>query len=211
MNVVSDKLTSLLFDQRPELLVLSRWVDFGDRVLDLGCGNGVLLRYLQKQKAVRGYGLEIDEDNILECIQSGINVIEQDLNQGLHNFSDLSFDVVVMTQALQAVRYPERILDEMLRVGRTCVVTFPNFGYWKIRMQLAVFGKMPVSKALPFSWYDTPNIHLCSFKDFESLCLHKKISILHRCVVDHAYQDSLVLRLWPNFFGEIAIYHITKC
>lgn len=195
--------------RRPDLSVIERWIKPGDCVLDLGCGNGALLHYLMQCKQVQGYGLEIDTDNINQCIALSVNVIEQDLDQGLDNFASGSFDVVVMTQALQAVHFPDKVLLEMLRVGQRCIVTFPNFGHWRIRAQLALTGRMPVSKALPYSWYNTPNIHLCTFNDFERLCLQHHIRILDRCVVDSQYEDGRFMRYWPNFFGEIAIYYIT--
>lgn len=195
---------------RADLDIIQEWIPHGSRVLDLGCGSGELLEYLQQHKAVQGYGLEIDPDNIAECVGKGLNVIEQNLDLGLANFATNSFDVVVMTQALQAVHYPDKILEEMLRVGRECIITFPNFGHWRARFYLAFRGKMPVSKFLPYTWYDTPNIHFCTFKDFEALCWQNNIHILERTVVDSRHRDRWWLRLWPNMLGEIAIYRVTR-
>jgi len=135
------------------------WVAPNSRVLDLGCGDGTLLAQLQKDLDIRGYGLEIDPDSINQCVAKGVNVVEQDLNKGMANFADNSFDTVIMTQALQAMRFPHLVLDEMLRIGTQCVITFPNFGHWKARAYLTFRGRMPVTKQLAYEWYDTPNIH----------------------------------------------------
>lgn len=195
---------------RQDLEIIQQWVGPGASVLDLGCGNGSLLAHLRATKNIVGYGLEINQDQILECIKKNVNVIEQDLDEGLDNFDSGSFDVVIMTQAIQAVHYPDRVLDDMLRVGKECVITFPNFGHWKCRLYLMLKGKMPVSKVLPYTWYNTPNIHLCTFQDFEALCRRKHLKILNRTVVDQNYRDSFLMRLLPNLFGETAVYHVTR-
>lgn len=196
-------------DIRIDLDVIQNWVKKRSRVLDLGCGDGTLLKRLNDTKQVEGYGLEIGANQITACIAKGVNVIEQDIDKGLHNLDDKSFDTVIMTQALQALHYPHLVLDEMLRVGKECVITFPNFGHWKARLYLALRGRMPVSDLLPYEWYDTPNIHFCTFKDFEVLCRQKGITILHRQVVAEGKLRSLK-DLRPNLFGETAIYHLTK-
>lgn len=195
---------------RPDLEVIEGWISQHAHVLDLGCGDGSLLKHLQSAKQTTGYGLESDEDNILKCIQTEVNVIEQDLNKGLGNFKAHSFDVVIMTQALQEVRHPHKVLEEMLRVGKEGIITFPNFGYWRNRRYLAMKGRMPMSKTLPHHWYDTPNIHLCTFRDFEALCFRQKYRILDRTVVDSNYKDSLAMRIMPNLFGSTAIYRVSK-
>lgn len=194
---------------RADLEIIQDWIPAGSRVLDLGCGNGDLLASLRDTKQVSGYGLEIDPDNIALCIERGINVIEQDLDKGLGNFASDSFDVVVMTQALQAVEHPDQILQEMLRVGRQCIITFPNFGHWRCRWYLASRGRMPVSEFLPYTWYNTPNIHFCTFRDFEALCQEQRIRVLDRLAVDHQHRNSLGSRLWPNLLGEIGIYRVS--
>ena len=195
---------------RPELELISEWIRPGARVLDLGCGDGALLAYLRQHRQVGGYGLEIDHANVLQCIQAGVSVIHADLEAGLADFGDSSFDYVIMTQTLQAVRQTEALLDEMLRVGRQGIVTFPNFGFWRCRMQIALHGLMPVVKTLPYQWYDTPNIHLCTLRDFEQLCRRKRIDILQRTVLDHAHRPRLGPRLWPNLLGEIALYRLGR-
>jgi len=192
---------------RPDLELISDWVAADSRMLDLGCGDGALLAHLAATRRVHGYGLEIDPANIERCIAAGVNVLQYDLNHGLGDFRDASFDVVVMTQTLQAVAHPNLLLEEMLRVGREGIVTFPNFGHWRCRAALAM-GRMPMSKALPNTWYDTPNIHLCTVADFEDLCATLGIEILQRAVVDHAHRSGLGLRLLPGLLGEICLYRL---
>ncbi|MCK9238067.1 MAG: methionine biosynthesis protein MetW [Thiopseudomonas sp.] len=195
---------------RADLEIIQQWIPENSHVLDLGCGDGELLAWLKEHKNVSGYGLEIDPEKINTCIEKGVNVIEQDLDKGLSNFANNSFDVVVMTQALQVVHYPDKILQEMLRVGRTCIITFPNFGHWRCRWYLATKGRMPVSDFMPYTWYNTPNIHFCTFKDFEALCHEMQMQVLDRLAVDGLHRNSLGSRLWPNMLGEIGIYRVAR-
>ncbi|PIE83408.1 MAG: methionine biosynthesis protein MetW [Candidatus Contendobacter odensis] len=194
---------------RPELELISEWIPPNSRVLDLGCGDGALLAYLHEHRHVSGYGLEIDTTNIIKCIQAGVNVIHADLEAGLDDFGEHSFDYVLMTQTLQVVKHTEKLLDEMLRVGRQGIVTFPNFGFWRCRMQMALQGMMPVVKALPHEWYNTPNVHLFTINDFEVLCHRKHITILQRMVLNHAHQSAPGACIWPNVLGEIALYRLS--
>jgi methionine biosynthesis protein MetW len=195
---------------RPDLEIIQNWITPQSRVLDLGCGDGSLLNYLKLKKNVKGIGLEIDADNIESCIEKGVNVIEQNIDEGLTNFQSNSFDTVLLTQTLQASSKPDLLVDEMLRIGEYGVITFPNFGNWKSRLSLASNGRMPVSKFMPHNWYDTPNIHFCTVKDFDALCREKNVTVLTRTVVDSQHQGNWAMKAWPNFLGEIAIYHITK-
>ncbi|MFO1390627.1 MAG: methionine biosynthesis protein MetW [Agitococcus sp.] len=195
---------------RLDLRLAERWIKPKSHVLDLGCGDGELLAHLRDNFAVTGYGLEIDEDKINECVARGVNVIQQNLNDGLANFADNSFDNVIMTQALQAVEKPDKLLLDMLRVGKQAIITFPNFAHWKTRGYLFLKGKMPVSEALPYSWYNTPNIHLCTFKDFEILCQQLDIKILNRLAVDDDLQGNLLMKRFPNLMGEVAIYRVSR-
>lgn len=186
------------------------WVKPKSRVLDLGCGDGTLLAQLHKDLDIRGYGLEIDPDSINQCVAKGVNVVEQDLNKGMANFADDSFDTVIMTQALQAMRFPHLVLDEMLRIGTQCVITFPNFGHWKARAYLTLRGRMPVTKQLTYQWYDTPNIHFFTYSDFEALCRERNIKILRKQFVGEHLLDRQLKNLWPNLFAETAVYHLSK-
>jgi len=189
---------------------ISSWIKTNSRVLDLGCGDGSLLADLKEQRNISGYGLEIDPDSINQCIAKGVNVIEQDLNNSLENFPDNSFDTVIMTQALQAMRYPHLVLDEMLRIGSQCVITFPNFGHWRARAYLCLRGRMPVTKQLAYQWYDTPNIHFFTYSDFEALCHERNIRVLRKKFIGEHFPDRQLKNLWPNLFAETAVYHLSK-
>ncbi len=195
---------------RIDLAILQQWIKPRTRVLDLGCGSGSLLAALGTEKLITGYGIEIDPEKITRCIEKRVNVIEQDLDEGLGHFDDGSFDTVVMSQTLQAVRYPDKVVEEMLRVGRECIVSFPNFGHWRCRLHLTVFGHMPVSKFLPYTWYNTPNIHFCTVNDFEAFCQEKNIRILSRRYVTSGQDDRRLSVLWPNMMSEMAIYRLTR-
>jgi methionine biosynthesis protein MetW len=195
---------------RPDLDIIQSWITPGSRVLDLGCGDGSLLDYLKNHKQVAEIGLEIDPENIEKCLQKGVHVIQQDLNKGLQNFGSDSFDTVLLTQTLQAVRYPDIVIEEMLRIGKNCIVTFPNFGHWRSRVYLVNKGRMPVSEFMPYEWYNTPNIHFCTVRDFDAFCAERNINILTRLVVDNKHRDSWTINLLPNLLGEIAIYHISR-
>ena len=195
---------------RPDLQMVADWVGEKQRVLDLGCGDGSLLRYLFDSRQATGYGLEIDPAGITQSVANGINVIESDLDEGLSDFDDDAFDQVIMTQTLQAVQRPDQLLREMLRVGRTGIVTFPNFAYYRLRYHIAVRGRMPMSEALSYAWYETPNIHFCTIRDFEALCAELGIHILERRVLSHDLKRPPLRGFLPNLFGEIALYRICR-
>jgi methionine biosynthesis protein MetW len=190
--------------------LLQQWIHAGSRVLDLGCGAGTLLKQLSQSKQIQGYGIENDRELIIAGIDNGINILEQNLNDGLTDFPDNSFDTVLMTQAIQAMSRPDQVLDEMLRVGKECIVTFPNFGNWRARWHLAIKGRMPVTKQLDFEWYDTPNIHFCTVNDFEALCQQKGIRVLNRTMVSEQFPDNSLKQVLPNLFAQTAIYHLSK-
>jgi methionine biosynthesis protein MetW len=188
--------------QRADFAAIAGWIHMGSSVLDLGCGDGSLLKYLRETRRVTGYGVEIDDGGVLACVKNGVNVIQSDLEHELSEFANGSFDYVILSQTLQAVRHSERIVREMLRVGREGIVTFPNFGYWKNRLHVAA-GRMPVSENLPYQWFDTPNIHLCTIEDFERFCANRGVKILERKVLTNDEPVSW----WPNLLGALAVYH----
>ncbi|MEO8158562.1 MAG: methionine biosynthesis protein MetW [Betaproteobacteria bacterium] len=190
---------------RPDFLAIAKWIRSEAKVLDLGCGDGSLLRHLNEARGVTGYGMEIDDANVLACVGNGVNVLQYDLESGLSGFENGSFDYVILSQTLQAIRHTERIVNEMLRVGREGIVTFPNFGYWRPRLQVLT-GNMPVSKALPYEWYDTPNIHLFTIDDFEQFCAKHGIRILERNVM----VDGRPVRWMPNLRGSLAVYRFDR-
>lgn len=193
---------------RADLAIIAEWIEPGASILDMGCGDGTLLRYLRDHRQANGIGLEISAHNLEACIAANLNVIQADLNDGLNQyFSDNSFDYVVMSQTLQATQRPDKLIEEMLRVGRQGIVTFPNMAHWRARLQLGLGGYMPVTKSLPNAWFDTPNIHLCTVRDFEALCRDMGFTILERTVVDYTHSRSTpMMKRFPNLFGEIAIY-----
>lgn len=190
---------------RPDLAVISEWIQPGSRILDIGCGEGELLDHLSRTRQVRGYGLEIDEAKLSACIRRGVNVIQADVDDGLRDFATDSFDYVVLTQTLQALERPDEALTEILRVGRRAIVTFPNFGHWRVRLQL-LLGRMPKTAALPNQWFDSPNIHLCTVEDFEALCRQKSWTCLHRSLLDNALRSGKRITAWPNLLAEVALY-----
>ncbi|SET22378.1 methionine biosynthesis protein MetW [Nitrosomonas marina] len=190
---------------RPDFAAIASWIKPGAKILDLGCGDGSLLKYLHQERNIFGYGVEIDDKNVLGCLQNGINVIQNDLESGLSSFANDSFDYVILSQTLQAMKHTAEIIQEMLRVGREGIVSFPNFGYWKNRMQV-IRGHMPVSESLPYHWYDTPNIHLCTLGDFEELCRQCNAKILERRVMNGDRQ----IELSPNLLGRLAFYRFER-
>src|SRR5690606_32914011 len=163
---------------RPDLVRIAGWIDPGSRVLDLGCGDGTLLAYLRDRKQVDGAGVEFDDARVISAVRRGVRVIQQNLEEGLALFDDQQFDSVVLSQTLQAMHHTEHILREMARVARYGIVSFPNFGYWPHGFSI-LRGRMPVTGEMPFQWYDTPNIHLCTLKDFELLAAKLNLRITH--------------------------------
>lgn len=196
---------SALASSRPDFAAIAAWIPNGASVLDLGCGDGSLLRYLQSISKVRGYGVEISDKNILACIRNQVNVIQGNLESGLSGFESNSFDYVILSQTLQATHHTESLMQEMLRVGREGIVSFPNFGYWKNRLNI-MQGRMPVSESLPYQWYDTPNVHLCTLQDFEIFCAEHKINILERRVMT----GKIEIGLLPNLLGNTAVYRFKR-
>jgi methionine biosynthesis protein MetW len=194
-----------IIESRPDFAAIASWIPQGSSVLDLGCGDGSLLRYLRETREVRGYGVEISAANIAACIANNVNVIQTNLDSGLADFEDASFDYVILSQTLQATRHTEALMKEIVRVGREGIISFPNFGYWKSRLQV-MLGNMPVSKELPYQWYDTPNVHLCTLDDFEFLCAHLGIRVLGR----HVMSEGRNIQMMPNLRGSTAVYRFRR-
>lgn len=191
--------------ERADFAAIAEWIKPDSTVLDLGCGDGQLLRHLRETRKVRGYGIEIEDEKVIACVANGVNVIQSDLERGLAGFDSNSFDYVLLSLTLQAVRRTEEIVLEMLRVGREVIVTFPNFGYWGNRMQV-LLGRMPKSDDLPYEWYDTPNIHLCTIADFERFCETHKVRVLERLVL----HDGRPVTAFANLLGTLAVYRFEK-
>ena len=193
--------------QRGDIEAIVTWVPAGSKVLDLGCGNGDLLARLSQEKHVNGLGVDIDPANIVAAIQKGLCVIQQDIEDGLANFEDTHFDVVIFAYSLQVLERPHAVLERIVRIGKEAIITFPNFGHWRSRLSLLFSGRMPKTKALPYSWFDTPNIHFCTVADFESLCKDLNIAIAEKKM---AGGIGLLAALWPNVFAKSASYRITR-
>ncbi|THB66950.1 MAG: methionine biosynthesis protein MetW [Desulfovibrio sp.] len=175
---------------RFDLQVIASWIDKGSRVLDLGCGKGDLLQHLTEHKGVRGSGIEISEDKVARLIAKGLSVVQGDINREIQDYPDQCFDYVVLSQTLQQVYEPAVLIQEMLRVGARGIVSFPNFGHWRIRAQLLFRGRAPLSRELPYEWYDTPNIRVISMKDFQNFCHRHGFSVLKRVPIDTDYHES---------------------
>ena len=195
---------------RADFDLITAWIAPGDRVLDLGCGDGTLLKHLIETRGVHGWGVEIDDATVLAAIRNGVNVIQGNLEKGLDEFADQAFDHVVLSRTLQTVRHTERILQEMLRVGREAVVSFPNFAYWK-NLRSVLDGRMPVSEDLPYQWYDSPNVRFFTLLDFEALCDKMGLIIRERSVLDEEGNpvESADNRE-VNFLGSLAVYRLTR-
>ena len=196
---------------RKDFKFISGWIEKDPTVLDLGCGDSTLLNFLRKNKNVKGYGFEKDIKKVQESISKNISVIQADFNSGLEKYFDKNFfDYAVMTQALQENKNPDKIIIEMLRVAKEGIVTFPNMGFWKTRLQLGLLGKMPMSDSLPNNWFDTPNIHLCTCHDFEILCNSLNINIVEKRYVNSQHDSRPFIKVAPNLLSAFAFYRLGK-
>lgn len=190
---------------RKDLEVIASLVPQGARVLDLGCGTGEVLAYLRDRKACSGYGIELDDANLHACVQRGVNVIQLNLEEGLALFEDRSFDVVLQLDTLQHLRNTETMLKETARVGRIGVVSFPNFAHWPNRLRVAG-GRMPVTKAMPYEWYDSPNVRFTTYADFEVLTRKSGLAVTD----SFGLQDGKVVRQWPNLMASVAVFRFER-
>ena len=189
---------------RADLAAIAQWVAPQARVLDLGCGDGSLLRTLWQERRAPGYGVEIDDAAVLDCVDNDVNVLQVDLESGLSLFGDHTFDCVILSETLQTIHRTEFLMREMLRVGREMIVSFPNFGHWSARLQVLA-GRMPVSQTLPYEWYETPNVHHCTTVDFEDLCRRLHVRIRERLVL----HEGKPVTWLPNLLGSVAVYRCT--
>ena len=190
---------------RADLAQIATWIESNSRILDLGCGDGALLKHLRDSHNCAGYGIEIADASVLECVRRRVNVIQADLESGLRMFADGMFDTVVLSQTLQAMHHVEAILREMIRVGRRGIVSFPNFGNWRHAVSL-LSGHMPVTPEIPYQWYDTPNIHLCTPKDFELLAARLELRITDRALLARGEP----LEFLPNLRASVAVYRFER-
>ena len=193
--------------QRGDIDAIVSWIPEGGKVLDLGCGKGELLHRLQAEKRVEGLGVDIDPANIIAVVEKGLRAVQQDMEDGLENFEASRFDAVIIAYSLQVLERPHAVLERIVSIGAEAIVTFPNFGHWRSRLSLLVSGRMPKTKALPYSWFNTPNIHLCTVADFETLCRELNIIVVERRMSSSV---GLLAQVWPNLFARSASYRITR-
>ena len=193
---------------RGDLALISSWIKPNSKVLDLGCGDGDLLKLLKKEKNIQGYGVDSDIIKIKFSLDNNINVLQLDLDNDLSQFDANSFDYVVLAQSLQEIKRPKNLIKEMLRIGDEIIVSFPNMGHWTSRIQLLFKGIMPITKTLPFKWDETPNIHLCTIKDFIEFCNKNNFKIIEQLITDENQKCGILTKIFPNFFGQVANYRI---
>lgn len=198
-------------DLRPDLLLIAQMIEDGSRVLDIGCEDGALLEHLIREKAITGRGIELSQAGVNACVARGLSVIQGDADTDLGNYPDKAFDYAVLSQTLQATRAPHLVLGQLARIGSRAIVSFPNFGFWKVRRRLLLKGRMPVTEALPDQWYETPNIHLCTIRDFILLCEQLDIRVERSLVLGEGGRAIRVRSLWwANLVGQQAIFLLRK-
>ncbi len=202
-----NKLRQELFSTRKDLAVIADRIPEGVKILDLGCGNGILLKLLSEEKNVNGLGVEVSQDKIIECVGNGVPVIHADLNDKLP-FKDHSFDYVLLSQTLQAVNRPDLLLQEMIRIGDRIIISFINFGFYKARFQLLFHGRMPVTETLPSTWYNTDNIHLATILDFRNLCAKQGLRIIREIPIGQS--SDFFAKLNPNLFAPTCVFVLQK-
>ena len=197
---------------KEEFKVISELIDEKSRVLDVGCGDGILMEYLLKNKVVDVRGLEISKEKVKKCLSNGLAVVEGDAENDLKQFPDLSFDYVILSQTLQAFMSPENVIKDLLRVGKKVIVTIPNFGHWKIRVDLLFKGEMPITKNLPYEWYNTPNLHMCTIQDFYNFCNNKGINIFKTISLNGQKTSKITSSnlKFKNLISELGIFFLEK-
>ena len=197
---------------KEEFKVISELIDEKSRVLDVGCGDGILMEYLLKNKVVDVRGLEISKEKVKKCLSNGLAVVEGDAEYDLKQFPDLSFDYVILSQTLQAFMSPENVIKDLLRVGKKVIVTIPNFGHWKIRVDLLFKGEMPITKNLPYEWYNTPNLHMCTIQDFYNFCNNKGINIFKTISLNGQKTSKITSSnlKFKNLISELGIFLLEK-
>tara|TARA_B100001057_G_scaffold150503_1_gene150416 strand:+ start:851 stop:1450 length:600 start_codon:yes stop_codon:yes gene_type:complete len=191
---------------RNDLIKISNLIQKDEKVLDVGCGDGNLIYYLSKNRNVNCRGIEITLKGVGSCLEKGLSVVQGDANFDLEDYPDNSFSTVILSQTIQAMIYPERVIENLIRIGKRAIISFPNFGFWKVRKDFLFSGKMPKNKILPFDWYDTPNIHLCSYKDFSDFCKKKKISVDEFYCLDENGND-----IKKNYFTNLLTFQVIFC
>jgi len=197
---------------KKEFQIISELIEDNKRVLDVGCGDGILMKHLKDNKNIDTRGLEISKNNVQLCISKSLSVIEGNAERDLQQFPDLSFDYVILSQTLQAFYNPEKVIDDLLRVANKAIVTIPNFGYWKVRLHLLLKGTMPITKNLPDEWYNTPNLHMCTIKDFYNFCSKKNIE-LYKSIALNGEKTSKINKInlnIKNLYSELGIFLIKK-
>ena len=197
---------------KEEFKVISELIDEKSRVLDVGCGDGILMEYLLKNKVVDVRGLEISKEKVKKCLSNGLAVVEGDAEYDLKQFPDLSFDYVILSQTLQAFMSPENVIKDLLRVGKKVIVTIPNFGHWKVRVDLLFKGEMPITKNLPYEWYNTPNLHMCTIQDFYNFCNYKGINIFKTISLNGQKTSKITASnlKYKNLISELGIFLLEK-
>ena len=197
---------------KPEFQIISNFIEKNTRVLDVGCGDGILMEFLKKNKEINIRGIEISKNNAQKCVGKGLSVIEGNAEKDLTQFPDSSFDFVILSQTLQAFLDPETVIKELLRIGKKAIVTLPNFGFWKVRLHLLIKGTMPITKNLPDEWYNTPNLHMCTIKDFYNFCHDRNIK-LDKALALHNEKTSSINEInlnVKNLSAELGIFLIEK-